>query len=155
MKSGISPFIELKISPFEMRIVFHTFRVKFHPLKFRVYWLRKSREGNNNFPTYQEITNIIENRARTQNASRALNQSKQSSNRPQGGKLAQYTKSSTSVQTTVAKPNGIIAKCASCNNENHFTFRCPKFLQMTVPQRRAFISLTGGCFNYFSGSHIV
>ena len=37
LKGEISPFIDLKNSPFEVRIVFHTFRGKFHPLKFRVY----------------------------------------------------------------------------------------------------------------------
>ena len=89
---------------------------------------QKSREDTNEFPTYQQLTTFLQNKARTQDASRPSSQSFQPANKSQGGNIQKSTKSSISAHTTSAGPKRPVHGCAQCPNETHFTFTCPKFL---------------------------
>ena len=116
----------------------------FYETLFLCFVYEKFREADDIFSTHKQLTDFLENRARTHDAAQASSGS--------NGSLNFNNRSSATVNTT--SPKRSVPSCPLCSGESHYLSRCSKFLQMDVPQRRNLMtSHPGTCYNCLGPGH--
>ena len=96
----------------------------------------KFREADDIFSMHKQLTDFLENRARTHYAAQASSSS--------NGSLNFINRSCVSVNTT--SPKRFVPSCPLCSGECHYLSKCSKFLQMGVLQRHKLMtSYPGTC----------
>ena len=118
----------------------------------RTDWER-SIEESDDFATYDQLSTFLENRARSQNTAQLSISCNQLSQKSQGASNSGNKKGPVSAHVTSTGAKRATPNCSQCNGESHFTFKCPKFLQLIIQRRRDFIAAAENCFNCFGSGH--
>ena len=118
----------------------------------------KSIEATDEFPTYDQLSKFLENRARTQDATQPLQESQSSfkpkqQNRPSNAKGPKQNKSMSAHNTsTLSTKKKSITDCSLCGSK-HYLSKCPEFLQMTQSKKIEHVGKAALCNNCLTKGH--
>lgn len=111
----------------------------------RSLWAQKT--TGNDYPTYKDFIEFLENRTE------ALETVRVSEKRPQNSASSTRASETKSFAITTTTTQYLI--CSLCSVKDHKLCDCPKFKEMSVDDRRALVSKEKRCYNCLKTNHSV